>query len=90
MSYTKSSFYNYSTLGTNCLPKTIAVTSNTKFLSPLDSYYYKNDPIYNLNFKTEQDNEHIYSEFNVKYNETVENGIYEPIIKQKCSSCSSY
>ena len=50
--YRKYSFANYSTLGTNCLNKTIAATSNTKFLSPLDNDYYRKQPTYNLNFKT--------------------------------------
>ena len=67
--YRKFSFVNYSTLGSNCLNKTIAATSNTKFLLPLNNYYYEKNPKYNLNFKTEQQNEDIYSEFNVNDNQ---------------------
>ena len=64
MSYYRKS-YNYSTLGTNCLRKTIAENSNTKFLLPLNNYYYNKHQNYNLNYKTEKENEDIYSEFNV-------------------------
>ena len=31
--------YCYSTVGNNCIPQTIALTSNTKFLSPLNKIY---------------------------------------------------
>ena len=31
----------YTTLGYNCVPQTVAVTSNHKFLPPLDYVYYK-------------------------------------------------
>jgi len=33
---------SYSTLGTNCIPQTIAYTSNTKFLSPINPIYFQN------------------------------------------------
>ena len=94
--YRKYSFANYSTLGTNCLNKTIAATSNTKFLSPLDNDYYTKQPVYNLNFKTEQQNEDIYSEFNVEDNNSADE-VEERQKKKKieniktfrkeCSSC---
>ena len=94
--YRKYSFANYSTLGTNCLKKTIAATSNTKFLLPLNNDYYIKESQYDLNFKTEKQNEDIYSEFNVDDNETADD--FENINKNKkieklktftngCSSC---
>ena len=33
---------SYSTLGTNCIPQTIAFTSNAKFLSPINPVYFQN------------------------------------------------
>lgn len=37
-----SNRYYYSSLGTNCKCQTEAITSNEKFLPPLDSIYFKN------------------------------------------------
>lgn len=39
--------YYYSNLGTNCNSQTTAITSNEKFLPPLDSIYFHN---YTKNF----------------------------------------
>lgn len=42
----------YSKMNDLCYPNTIALTSNKKFLSPLDSVYWKNwIPVYSLNKK---------------------------------------
>lgn len=34
---------NYYYLGTNCIPRTMALTSNEKFLEPLNEIYYKSE-----------------------------------------------
>lgn len=33
----------YSVIGTNCIPKTMALTSNAKFLAPLNNLYNETD-----------------------------------------------
>jgi hypothetical protein len=57
----------YNRLSDLCSPRTVAITSNTKFFTPLDAIYWKDwVPVYTLNGDKVNNKAHINS-FNKKY-----------------------
>lgn len=77
--------YFYSTLGNNCIPQTIALTSNTKFLSPLNKIYNEKYTENILLYPGHEEDNNLNS--NSKAN------IFKDIIKddnKSCKNCLKY
>ena len=79
--------YSYRTLGTNCTSQTVALTSSTIFLSPLDNIYdkkYTNDI---LLYPGHEEDKNLNK--NLKEN-VIEKKILNVENKKKCNNCAKY
>ena len=75
---------SYATLGTNCLPKTCALTSNKKFLLPNNPVYFKP---YTKMFEYPGHDHHIDNRCHSK-NTSPHNLPIRDIVSNQCKKCN--